>query len=154
MERLVFLDQGVEGAFAIHLQLRGRRLALALCSVTLLVSPSACLCSTPFLRLHACKQTLLISVILQASFRGFLFKLVLWPRPAPVSQAKWGAPACAAVALRLCARCAAVCSGRRAGGTARSAPACHRVWAQHAVDGHTDAGPARQGALLAAAALP
>ncbi len=38
MNRLVFRDQGVEGAFAIHLQLRGRRLALALCSLTLLVS--------------------------------------------------------------------------------------------------------------------
>ena len=53
MHRLVFRDQGVEGAFAIHLQLRGRRLALALCSVTLLVSSHAPPCSgAPLLSPH------------------------------------------------------------------------------------------------------
>lgn len=37
MAQLVFDDHGLEGGFAIFLALRGRRLALALCSLTLAV---------------------------------------------------------------------------------------------------------------------
>ena len=37
MAQLVFDDHGLEGAFAIFFALRGRRLALALCSLTLAV---------------------------------------------------------------------------------------------------------------------